>query len=91
MPDSPRPGRCFLTFCQVLFAILGTLVALLVGSRVEDFSSLMLPLAAGGFIYIAGSDLVPELNKEVDLSKSLVQLIAIATGVGLMLLLALVE
>ena len=26
----------------------------------------MLPLAAGGFIYIAGSDLVPELNKEVD-------------------------
>jgi zinc and cadmium transporter len=52
---------------------------------------MMLPLAAGGFIYIAGSDLVPELNKEVELSKSLVQLVAIATGVGLMLLLALVE
>ena len=76
----------FFNFLTGLFAILGTLVALLVGSRVEDFSSMMLPLAAGGFIYIAGSDLVPELNKEVELSKSLVQLIAIATGVGLMLL-----
>ena len=81
----------FFNFLTGLFAILGTLVALLVGSRVEHFSSLMLPLAAGGFIYIAGSDLVPELNKEVALSKSLVQLIAIATGVGLMLLLTLVE
>ena len=30
----------------------------------------MLPLAAGGFIYIAGSDLVPELNKESTLGKS---------------------
>jgi zinc and cadmium transporter len=58
---------------------------------VEHFSLLMLPLAAGGFIYIAGSDLVPELNKEIELSKSLVQLAAIATGVGLMLLLSLVE
>ena len=81
----------FFNFLTGLFAILGTLVALLVGSRVEHFSLLMLPLAAGGFIYIAGSDLVPELNKEVEPSKSLIQLIAIATGVGLMLLLTLVE
>ena len=51
----------------------------------------MLPLAAGGFVYIAGSDLVPELNKELEPSKSLVQLLAIATGVGLMLLLTLLE
>ena len=51
----------------------------------------MLPLAAGGFNYIAGSDLVPELNKEVQLSKSIVQMIAIAAGIGLMLLLTLLE
>jgi zinc and cadmium transporter len=81
----------FFNFLTGLFAILGTLVALLVGSRAEQFSLVMLPLAAGGFIYIAGSDLVPELNKEVELSKALVQLIAITIGVGLMLLLTLVE
>ncbi len=81
----------FFNFLTGLFAIFGTLIVLLVGSRLEHLSLLMLPLAAGGFIYIAGSDLVPELNKEVELSKSLVQLIAIAIGVGLMLLLTLVE
>jgi len=58
---------------------------------VEHFSLLMLPLAAGGFIYIAGSDLVPELNKESDLFKSVIQMMAIALGVGLMLLLTLLE
>jgi zinc and cadmium transporter len=51
----------------------------------------MLPLAAGGFIYIAGSDLVPELNKEVEPSKSFLQLLAIGGGVGLMLLLTILE
>jgi zinc and cadmium transporter len=78
-------------FITGVFAMLGTVIALLVGARVENFALLMLPLAAGGFIYIAGSDLVPELNKEVELSKSIVQLVAITTGVGLMLLLTLLE
>jgi zinc transporter ZupT len=58
---------------------------------VENFTAMMLPLAAGGFIYIAGSDLVPELNKEVELSKSIIQLLAIGAGVGMMLLLSLLE
>jgi zinc and cadmium transporter len=81
----------FFNFLSALFAILGTISALLIGARVEQFAALMLPLAAGGFIYIAGSDLVPELNKEVQLSKSIVQMIAIAAGIGLMLLLTLLE
>ena len=61
----------FFNFVSALFAILGTVMSLLIGSRVAEFSSVMLPLAAGGFIYIAGSDLVPELNKESTLGKSL--------------------
>ncbi len=77
----------FFNFLAAAFAVLGAILSLLVGSNVENFSAIMLPLAAGGFIYIAGSDLVPELNKEADPSKSVVQLLAIGTGVGLMLLL----
>lgn len=87
---SKRSALLF-NFITGIFAILGTMIALLVGARIENFAVVMLPLAAGGFIYIAGSDLVPELNKEVELSKALVQLIAIATGVGLMLLLTRME
>jgi zinc and cadmium transporter len=81
----------FFNFLSAIFAIFGTLISLLVGSRGENFSRLMLPLAAGGFIYIAGSDLVPELNKELKLSKSIVQMLAIAAGVGMMLLLTVLE
>ena len=81
----------FFNFVSALFAILGTFMSLLVGSRVAEFSSVMLPVAAGGFIYIAGSDLVPELNKESTLGKSLVQMLAIAGGVGLMLVLVMLE
>src|SRR5919106_4978562 len=54
----------FFNFLSALFAILGTVVSLLVGTKVADFSQVMFPLAAGGFNYIAYSDLVPELNKE---------------------------
>jgi zinc and cadmium transporter len=81
----------FFNFLSALFAILGTVVSLLVGTKVENFSQVMLPLAAGGFIYIAGSDLVPELNKESTLGKSLVQMLAIGVGVGLMLILGMLE
>ena len=81
----------FFNFLSALFAILGTVISLLVGATVADFSNVMLPLAAGGFIYIAGSDLVPELNKESTPGKSLVQMLAIGAGVGLMLLLGMLE
>ncbi len=81
----------FFNFLSAAFAVLGVILSLLVGSNVENFSAIMLPLAAGGFIYIAGSDLVPELNKEPKLGKSLVQMLAIGTGVGLMLLLTMLE
>jgi zinc and cadmium transporter len=81
----------FFNFISAVFAVLGTIISLLVGSRVENFSVVMLPLAAGGFIYIAGSDLVPELNKEIELSKSVIQMLAIGAGVGTMLLLTFLE
>ena len=86
-----RTRALFFNFISGCFAILGTIISLMIGSRIETFSIIMLPLAAGGFIYIAGSDLVPELNKESDIAKSAVQMLAIGTGVGLMLLLTLLE
>jgi len=78
-------------FLSAIFAILGSIISLLIGSRIENFSALIVPVAAGGFIYIAGSDLVPELNKEVDPVKSLIQLISIGAGLVVMLLLLMLK
>jgi zinc and cadmium transporter len=76
-------------FLSASVAVVGTIISLLVSASAESFSALMLPFTAGGFIYIAGSDLLPELQKESDPYRSIAQLIAIAAGGGLMLLLTL--
>ena len=56
-----RRKALFYNFLSAVAAILGTVAALLIGSTVGSFSRGMLPFAAGGFVYIAGSDLIPEL------------------------------
>jgi zinc and cadmium transporter len=85
-------GRAlFFNFLSATLAILGAAIALLIGSSVQSFAEFMIPVAAGGFIYIAGSDLIPELHKEATPAKSLVQLVSMGAGVGLMLLLLLIH
>jgi zinc and cadmium transporter len=80
-----------LNFCSATLAIAGTILALAVGTRMKAFCDYALPLTAGGFIYIAGSDLIPELHKEVDFSRSLFQFISIILGVSLMAFLLFLE
>jgi len=81
----------FYNFVTALTAVLGAIVSLLISSYVENITVFLIPFAAGGFIYIAGSDLIPELHKEVEVKKSLLQFIAIVLGVLVMLLLLLLE
>ena len=81
-----------LTFNYVssLFTIIGAVIALLVGNYIENIQFFIVPVAAGGFIYLAGSDLIPELHKESGLVKSILQLIAILAGLSMMALLLLI-
>jgi zinc and cadmium transporter len=72
----------FFNFSTALTAILGAIVALSVGLVIRDFIPFLIPFAAGNFIYIAGSDLIPELRKEEPmLLKSVLQLITFVLGV----------
>jgi zinc and cadmium transporter len=72
----------FFNFSTALTAILGAIVALSVGLLIQDFIPFLIPFAAGNFIYIAGSDLIPELRKEEPiLLKSALQLTAFVLGV----------
>ncbi|HEU4477544.1 MAG TPA: ZIP family metal transporter [Pyrinomonadaceae bacterium] len=73
-----------------LLAIAGAILSLLASESVSSFSEFMLPFTAGGFIYIAGSDLLPELQKERKPWKSALQFLALISGVGLMYLLLLI-
>jgi len=54
-------------------------------SGISKFTEVLVPLAAGGFIYIAASDLIPELRQEKSLAKSLLYMLAFIAGVALLL------
>ncbi len=45
----------------------------------------LIPFAAGNFIYIGASDLIPEVNKHRNLSNSILHFICFCTGVGILL------
>jgi len=53
----------------------------------ENLALWLLPVAAGGFIYIALSDLVPELHKAKAAKHFFLQFVALALGITLMYLL----
>ena len=74
----------FFNFLSALLAIVGAVVALTIGGIVDNFIVWIIPLAAGSFIYIAGSDLIPELHKTRDLKRSFIQLAAIIVGISAM-------
>ena len=57
---------------------------------VSQFKMHLLPLAAGGFIYIAASDLIPELHKEADTKKSILSFSLFLVGVAFLLSIKLV-
>ncbi len=80
-----RRKALLMNFLVALSAVLGAIVALLIGSVAEGLISFMLPFAAGTFIYIAGSDLIPELHKEPELPESIKQLFWFLAGIGVML------
>ncbi|MBW2980652.1 ZIP family metal transporter [Candidatus Woesearchaeota archaeon] len=86
-----RLKALFFNFLSALVAVLGVVISLLIGTRLENYLLFLLPLTAGGFIYIAGSDLIPELQKECAPSKSFVQLIWLVLGIVVMLSLTLLE
>lgn len=81
----------WLNFLSALFAVLGAAVALLLGGATEVFTAWLVPLAAGGFIYIALTDLIPELHKTTSVRHSLLQLLAIIVGVLAMVAILLLE
>lgn len=73
-----------LNFYAALAAVLGNVITLLLGSSIESLAAYVLPVAAGGFIYLAGTDLMPELNKDRSRLNSLIQLVMIIAGLLLM-------
>jgi len=84
-------GRAmFFNFLSALLAMVGAVITLLVGEGLIGASLVITAAAAGGFIYIAGSDLIPELQHNVEPKQSLKQFLALLAGILVMFLLLVV-
>ena len=78
-------------FISALASILGMVVVFIFGNIVENTALFFIPVAAGGFIYIAIADLIPELHKTKNIKHSIIQLGIILIGILSMLALLLLE
>jgi zinc and cadmium transporter len=58
-----------------LTAVIGVVIAFLLYNYTDNMVAILIPFAAGTFIYIACSDLIPELHKENSLAHNIPQII----------------
>lgn len=73
-----------INFLVALTVLLGGIVGYFASFRIESTVPYLLPFAAGGFIYIASSDLMPEIRKETNLKKSLLSFLIFILGIAIM-------
>lgn len=71
----------YCNFVIALTCVLGTILGYFISAYIKNFSSFLLPFTAGGFIYIAACDLIPELHKESSLKRSTFSLLAFSCGI----------
>jgi zinc and cadmium transporter len=74
-----------------LMAIAGVFLAYGLGQTIDDFSHLVLAFTAGSFIYIAGSDLIPELHENPKTKTAFIELFMILVGMAIMFVLTFLE
>ncbi len=80
----PRKKAILFNCLSAAMSILGAVAVLVFASSYQMLAALMLPFAAGNLLYIAGSDLIPELHKESRPVQAILQLVCIILGMLVM-------
>ena len=81
----------FLNFLTAITSVVGGVLGFYFLGAVQNISQYLLSIAAGGFIYIAATDLIPEIRKENDPKKSIINFGIIFLGIMLMYILKTLE
>ena len=80
-----RVRALILNYVSATMVIFGGIIGYLLYAWIGTSIVFLLPFAAGNFIYIACTDLIPEIRFKESLKKSLVRFCIFLTGMGLML------
>ncbi len=80
-----RTKALLFNFLSALTAVLGAIIVLAFNIGSQNGLHLIVPFTAGGFLYIAGADLLPELHKTpYAFRSSTIQLLSIISGIAVM-------
>ncbi|MDO8610009.1 MAG: ZIP family metal transporter [bacterium] len=82
-----KKDALYFNFLSGLTAIVGTIIALLLNKVIANINPYLMAFAGANLIYIAGSDLIPELHKNSNFKKDIIQTLIFIFGIGIMLLL----
>lgn len=78
-----RYRALFVNFLSALTAVGGALISNHFSVYMVNFVGLLIAFGAGGFIYLAASELIPEMQKEENIGKSVVQFVMFLFGIFL--------
>jgi zinc and cadmium transporter len=79
----------FFNFLSGMVALIGGLFAFVLSDVSEIFNFFFLAFSGGGFLYLASTELMPELLKQEDLKKSIIQALIFLSGLILIISLVL--
>lgn len=76
-----RAKAAFYNFLSALTAFLGALSAYFYSTRIQNINFYIGAFAVGGLVYIATTDLIPEIHKETEIKKSGIQFALMIAGI----------
>ena len=76
-------------FITATTAIAGTILGLILASKLGGFTTFILPFAAGNFLYIAATNLLPQLHRHCKLKDSFIHIFAILLGIVIIVIVTL--
>jgi zinc and cadmium transporter len=79
-----RAKALLFNFLSALVAILGAVVGIFLSQNIKSATGFLVALTIGGFVYIAASDLIPELHRQPKLKNSLISFLFFILGIGFM-------
>lgn len=78
----PRRRALVLNYGTAVSVVAGGVVGFLLAEAMQGVATALLPFAAGSFIYIAATDLIPEIQREERLGRSLAYFGTFLLGLG---------
>lgn len=75
-------------FLSALTSVLGVVLGVYLIKNIHGFVEFIIPFAAGNFIYIAATNLLPQLHRHCGLKESIMHFAAILMGIGIVVLVA---